>query len=127
MINSIKIGTRSSNLAMYQANLVKEKLTEIFPNMFADLYNRNAPPDKQIRYGDRVKSVKRWSSQQSVAEKKVSLPDPYEEVKEVKQEKHTWFEAPLYVGRKHRPIYKLRPFAEPVFLELEHPGILIVK
>ena len=46
MINSIKIGTRSSNLAMYQANLVKEKLTEIFPNIKYSIVKIKTKGDK---------------------------------------------------------------------------------
>ena len=46
MINSIKIGTRSSNLAMYQPNLVKGKLTEIFPNIKYSIVKIKTKGDK---------------------------------------------------------------------------------
>ena len=33
MIKSVKIGTRSSKLALYQSNLVKEKLSSLLPSI----------------------------------------------------------------------------------------------
>ena len=46
MIKSIKIGTRSSKLALYQSNLVKEKLSVFYPNLNISLVEIKTKGDK---------------------------------------------------------------------------------
>ena len=46
MIKSIKIGTRSSKLALYQSNLVKEKLSILYPNLNISLVEIKTKGDK---------------------------------------------------------------------------------
>ena len=46
MIKSIKIGTRSSKLALYQSNLVKEKLSNFYPNLNISLVEIKTKGDK---------------------------------------------------------------------------------
>lgn len=46
MINSIKIGTRSSKLALYQANLVRENLNKKFPNIDYSIVEIKTKGDK---------------------------------------------------------------------------------
>ena len=46
MIKSIKIGTRSSKLALYQSNLVKEKLSILYPNVNISLVEIKTKGDK---------------------------------------------------------------------------------
>ena len=46
MIKSIKIGTRSSKLALYQSNLVKEKLSIFYPNLNISLVEIKTKGDK---------------------------------------------------------------------------------
>ena len=46
MIKSIKIGTRSSKLALYQSNLVKEKLSSFYPNLNISLVEIKTKGDK---------------------------------------------------------------------------------
>jgi len=46
MIKSIKIGTRSSKLALYQSNLVKEKLSILYPNLKISLVEIKTKGDK---------------------------------------------------------------------------------
>ena len=44
--NSIKIGTRGSNLALYQANLVKDQLSEKFPDKHFEIVIISTKGDK---------------------------------------------------------------------------------
>ena len=46
MIKSIKIGTRSSKLALFQSNLVKEKLSSFYPNLNFSLIEIKTKGDK---------------------------------------------------------------------------------
>ena len=46
MINLIKIGTRSSKLALYQANLVRENLKKKFPNIDYSIVEIKTKGDK---------------------------------------------------------------------------------
>ena len=46
MINLIKIGTRSSKLALYQANLVRENLKKRFPNIDYSIVEIKTKGDK---------------------------------------------------------------------------------
>ena len=46
MIKSIKIGTRSSKLALYQSNLVKEKLSNLLPSLKISLVEIKTKGDK---------------------------------------------------------------------------------
>ena len=46
MIKSIKIGTRSSKLALHQSNLVKEKLSILYPNLNISLVEIKTKGDK---------------------------------------------------------------------------------
>ena len=46
MIKSIKIGTRSSKLALYQSNLVKEKLSNLSPSIKISLVEIKTKGDK---------------------------------------------------------------------------------
>ena len=46
MIKSIKIGTRSSKLALYQSNLVKERLSNFYPNLNISLVEIKTKGDK---------------------------------------------------------------------------------
>ena len=46
MIKSIKIGTRSSKLALYQSNLVKEKLSSLLPSLKISLVEIKTKGDK---------------------------------------------------------------------------------
>ena len=46
MIKSIKIGTRSSKLALYQSNLVKEKLSSLLPSIKISLVEIKTKGDK---------------------------------------------------------------------------------
>ena len=46
MINSVKIGSRSSKLALYQSNLVKEKLSSLLPSIKISLVEIKTKGDK---------------------------------------------------------------------------------
>ncbi len=46
MIESIKIGTRSSKLALYQSNLVKDKLSDLSPSLKISLVEIKTKGDK---------------------------------------------------------------------------------
>ena len=46
MIKSVKIGTRSSKLALYQSNLVKEKLSSLLPSIKISLVQIKTKGDK---------------------------------------------------------------------------------
>ena len=46
MIKSIKIGTRSSKLALYQSNLVKDSLLSLLPNLKISLLEIKTKGDK---------------------------------------------------------------------------------
>ena len=46
MIKSIKIGTRSSKLALYQSNLVKDSLLSLLPNLKISLVEIKTKGDK---------------------------------------------------------------------------------
>ena len=46
MIKSVKIGTRSSKLALYQSNLVKEKLSSLLPSIKISIVEIKTKGDK---------------------------------------------------------------------------------
>ena len=48
MINLIKIGTRSSKLALYQANLVRENLKKKFPNNYYSIVEIKTKGDMSL-------------------------------------------------------------------------------
>ena len=95
MIKSIKIGTRSSKLALYQSNLVKEKLSSLLPSIKISLVEIKTKGDKildrnldrSIDKGFFVKEI-----QEHLLDDKIVLASPRCKILHNNVEQH-WYEA----------------------------------